>query len=271
MVWKQNCTTLRYSACLLVLLLGLNGLPAQVYSPINSIQIKGADISTDYLGNLYIIKDFRLSKYDLNGKALHMYEDYRNGRISTIDVTDPMKIVVFYEDFLKVKVLDLTLSEIAEYDFNKAGYSSIIALAQSRDDNFWIFDNTGFVLKKIDQNGKALYKSEKFNMLFTETVQVKQIIDYEDLVYLNDPNNGIYVFDRFGTYQKKLPITGADKIQIIQGIIVYFQNNMLISYNSMELLEKEMALPSVSAASYAQLQKDRVYIVEKDQVTIFKN
>lgn len=242
---------------------------AQSYAPVKSIQSKNADISTDYLGNLYIISEFRLSKYDMNGKPQYVYEDYSNGRITSIDVTDPMKVVVFYEDFMRVKVLDLTLSEMASYNFNEVGYSGISALAHSRDDDFWIFDNTSFLLKKIDENGETIYKSEKFNMLFTESVLPRQIIDYEDYVYINDPTNGIYVFDRFGTYQKKIPIIGADKIQIIQGVIIYFQNEVLRSYNIVDFREEQMSLPSWVHASYCQLQKDRVYIVESDRVSIY--
>ena len=266
---KQHFSILRCSLFLFLVFTCFQVTQAQTYSPVKSIQSKGADISTDYLGNLYIIKEFRLSKYDMNGKPLSVYEDYSNGRITSVDVSDPMKIIVFYEDFMKVKVLDKTLSELALYDFNQSGYSSISALAHSRDDDFWIFDNTAFLLKKVDENGKALYKSEKFNMLFTETVQVRQIVDYEDYIYLNDPNNGIYVFDRFGTYQKRIPILGADKIQIIQGIIVYFQNETLYSYNTVDLREEQMNLPSWVHGSYGQLQKDRVYIVEADRISIY--
>ena len=246
-----------------------HSVEAQEYSPIKSIVATNADIATDYLGNLYIISEFRLSKYDINGKPLYVYEDYKNGAITSIDVTDPMKILVYYGDFMVVKVLDVTLSEMGSYALNEVGYYSISALAHSRDDDFWIFDNTAFVLKKIDENGKALYQSEKFNLLFDETVQVKQIIDFENNVYVNDPTNGIYVFDRFGTYLKRIPILGADKIQIIQGIIVYFENGSLKSYNTKEVREEQMALPSWVTPEYCQIQKDRVYIVEKDRVSIY--
>jgi len=98
---------------------------------------------------------------------------------------------------------------------------------------------------------------------------VRQIIDYENNVYVNDPTNGIYVFDRFGTYQKRIPIMGADKIQIIQGIIVYFENGKLKSYNTNEVREEEMSLPSWVTPEYCQIQKDRIYIKEKDRVSIY--
>lgn len=265
---KKLFLSITISICLLCF--SIESVAAQNYSPVKSIvATNDSKIETDYLGNLYIISEFRISKYDINGKPLYVFEDYKNGAIASIDVTDPMKILVFYSDFMVVKALDVTLSEMASYALNEVGYYSISALAHSRDDDFWIFDNTSFVLKKIQETGKALYQSERFNLLFQETVQVRQIIDYENHVYVNDPTNGIYVFDRFGTYQKKIPIIGADKIQIIQGIIVYFENGKLKSYNTQEIREEEMSLPDWLTPEYAQIQKDRVYIKEKDRVSIY--
>lgn len=241
----------------------------QNYTLIKSIDTKNAAITTDYLGNLYVVSEFRMSKYDSNGKFLQVYEDYTNGKISSVDVTDPMKVIVFYEDFLRVKVLDHTLSEIAAYDFNSVGYSSISALAHSRDDDFWIFDNTAFVLKKINENGKAIYQSEKFNLLFDEAVQATQIIDYEDFIYVNDPNNGIYVFDRFATYKKRIPILGVEKIQLIQDVIVYFKAGVLHSYRFTDFLEETMVLPEGVEAQYARIQKDRIFVVEPRKVSVY--
>lgn len=256
-------------ALILFLIFSASFVAAQTYEPVKSIVLSNADITTDYLGNLYTISEFRITKYDRNGKPLHLFEDYKNGSIWSVDVTDPMKIIIYYGDFMMIKVLDVTLSEIGAYSLNDLGYYSVSALAHSRDDDFWIFDYASFNLKKVNENGEVVYKSEKFNLLFNESVQAKQIIDYENNVYLLDPVNGIYVFDRFATYKQRIPITGIEKFQIIQDVIIYFQDGVLRSYNTKDFREEEMALPEWVTASYCQLQKDRVYILEKDRVSIY--
>jgi len=264
----QNSSITIKTLCVF-LLLGFFQVSAQNYQPVKSILLSNAGITTDYLGNLYTISEFRITKYDVNGKLLYLFEDYKNGKIWNIDVIDPMKILVYYGDFMKVKVLDVTLSEIASYSLIDLGYYSISALAHSRDDDFWVFDYANFSLKKVNENGEAIYKSEKFNLLFNESVQAKQIIDYENNVYLLDPINGIYVFDRFATYKKRIPILGIEKMQIIQDVIVYFQDGVLRSYNTKDFREEEMVLPEGVEATYCEIQKDRLYILEKDRVSIY--
>ena len=265
---QQNLSITSKALCF-IFLFGAFQVQAQNYEPVKSVVLSNAEITTDYLGNLYTISEFRITKYDINGKPLYLFEDYKNGKIWNIDVTDPMKIMVYYGDFLKVKVLDVTLSEIASYSLSDLGYYNVSALAHSRDDDFWIFDYANFSLKKVNENGVALYKSEKFNLLFKESVQPKQIIDYENNVYLLDPINGIYVFDRFATYKQRIPIVGIEKMQIIQDVIVYFQDGVLRSYNTKDFREEQMALPEWVDALYCQIQKDRIYILEKDRVSIY--
>jgi hypothetical protein len=263
--------TVKKRSCFILALLFLSvfTIQAQEYQPIKSIQANGAMIATDYLSNLYVITNYRLTLYDENGSPQKVFEDFSKGRISSIDVSDPMKILVYYQDYMHLKVLDKTLSEIGSYDLNQFGFYSINALAHSRDDNFWIYDNVAFRLKKVDASGKELYSSENFNLLFKEQVQVSMMLDYENFVYLLDSKNGIYVFDRFGTYKQRIPILGLNHFQIIQGIIVYQQGNSLFSYNLSSLFEEEMALPEWVEVVDCQLRNKKVFIVEPDRVSIY--
>lgn len=254
---------------LLILSFSSQSANAQNYQLIKSIPAKEAKIVSDYLANLYLIENYRLSLYDKNGNSSYIYEDYSHGKISSVDVSDPLKILVYYEDYMHLKVLDKTLSEIGNYNLNDLGYFSVSALAHSRDDNFWIFDNIAFRLKKIDASGSPLYTSEKFNLLFKETVQVKSILDYENFLYLNDPKNGIYVFDRFGTYQKRIPLIGINSFQIIQNKLIYFKENSLFSYDLVSFIEEQMPLPEWLQSKASELRKDRVFIVEPDKVSIY--
>ena len=84
-------------------------ITAQDYTLIQKLPAKNASFATDYLGNLYLINDYNLSLYDSNGNFIKKFEEYKSGKISSIDVSNPLKILVYYADFMIVKVLDKTL------------------------------------------------------------------------------------------------------------------------------------------------------------------
>lgn len=265
---KWNFAIILISAfCLLV---GFNKVSAQEYQPVKSWLVdKDASFQTDYLGNLYILEDYRLTKYNYEGERLFVYEDFSLGMITSIDVSDPLKILVFYEDFLGIVALDKTLSLIANYSLIDMGFYSVSAVGHSRDDNFWIYDNTSFRLKKLDKNGEVFYETERFNQLFEELGEVLQILEQENKLYVNTASGNILVFDRMGTYQQSIPLPAFSYIQIIQGKIIYYYKNQLHSYDSPLLETQTMDLPPIENIEKCQIQKQRAYLKAGEIIYIF--
>lgn len=256
---------------LIISILSISIIQAQEFELIKSINTKANAITTDRFGNFYCYGEYKLTKFDINGNKLNEFEDYKSGKITYVDATDPLKTLVYYEDFMVLKVLDKTLSELSSLSLTDLGFFSINTIAHARDGNFWVFDNANFKLKKIDENGDMLYESESFNMLFNTAVQPVQILDYERTLYLNDPKKGIYFFDRFGAYQKMLPLLGVDNVQIIQTMILYFKDGNINSYSPVTLETKSFELPKIGQKIIdAQLQKDRMYILETNKLSLYK-
>lgn len=256
---------------LIISLFSFLQLQAQDFELLKSIPTNANAITSDHFGNFYAYGEYKLTKFDINGDKLSEFEDYKSGKITYVDATDPLKTLIYYEDFMVLKVLDKTLSVISSIALNDLGFFSVNAIAHARDGNFWLFDNANFKLKKIDENGGMLYESENFNMLFNAAVQPQQILDYERTLYLNDPKKGIYLFDRFGVYKKMIPLLNVDKIQIIQTMILYFKDGNINSYSTVIMETKSVELPQIEQKIIdAQLQKDRMYILEPHKINIYK-
>lgn len=252
----------------LFLLLPVSSI-AQEYTLIKTIKAKEAKMLTDAFGNLYIIEDFRLTMYTINGEKVGVFEDYKSGKISYVDVINPMKILVYFQDFMIAKVLDKKLSEIASLSLNDLNYYAVDVIANANDGDFWLFDKTDFKFKKITNRGEMVYESERFNVLLNEDYNPKQILDYERHLYLNDPEVGVLLFDRFGVYQKTIPLKGAETIQVIWGRILYFKDNELHSYNEKSFENRSMKLPEGENYKFAQLQKDRVFVQTDSKIMIY--
>ena len=80
----------------------------------------------------------------------------RFGDIYSMDVSNSLKIVVYYKDFTTIVVLDRFLKNINTIDLRKYGILQAQAVAVSYDNNYWVFDEVENKLKKIDDNGNTL-------------------------------------------------------------------------------------------------------------------
>jgi hypothetical protein len=245
-------------------------LYSQDYQLVKSIDIPVDFIHTDNFGNLYVVKDFRITLFDQNGKQLYVFEDYSAGKISHIDVTDPLKIIVYYKDFMVMRLLDKTLSELSSFRLNNIGFDMVEVVAHTRDRRFWIYNQSDFKLKKIDDTGKIINESELFNVLFREAVSPEKIVEYEGMVYLNDPKNGIYIFDQFGTFVKKIPIKDIRQFQLMQEKLIYFDGTNLSSYDLRWMIENEMIVPQKEGLLGVAIQKARLFLHTKNKIAIYK-
>ena len=61
------------------------------YSLFKTIETEARLISSDQLGNVYLVVKNNIYKYDRNGGLINQYSNNRYGNISSIDATDPYK------------------------------------------------------------------------------------------------------------------------------------------------------------------------------------
>ena len=66
------------------------------------------DFSIDNLGNIFILyQNGQLKKLNPAGDSLAVFNDVRRyGKLFSIDVTNPLKILLYYKDFSTIVILD---------------------------------------------------------------------------------------------------------------------------------------------------------------------
>ncbi len=258
------------SALLAGLIVGFACAFAAAFTLLNTYNTKANSMAVDNFGNFYSASNNEVIKFSAEGKFMYRYGEFKYGKIGMIDVNNPMKMLLFYNDFMTVVILDKFLVPINVYNFFDLGYQNISAVASSTDGRIWFYDNTDYKLKKIDEGGKVFRESQSMNIVLEETPNPNFMIERDSKVYLNDPNIGIMVFDIFGSYEKTIPLKGLEKFQVLQDQIVYFGNGQLSSYNSFTLELKSFNLPDTVDVSLAVLEKNRLGIMKPDHVDFYK-
>jgi hypothetical protein len=257
----------KLSACLLLFVF-CSFAPA--FRLINTYAVKANSISVDNFGNFYTVSNNKVLKFGSDGKYLYPYEEFRYGKIGMLDVTNPMKLLVYYPDFSTVVALDRFLSPLTTYNFFNLGYQNITAIGSSIDGRLWFYDNVDFKLKKIDESGTIFRESQPLNVILEKAPNPDFIIERDNQVYVNDPELGILVFDFFGSYNKTIPLKGLHRFQIVQQQVVYQDNYQLKSYNPVSFELKEVNLPDTIDLVQAVLEKESMGILKKESVDFYK-
>ena len=240
------------------------------FSFIGTYETKANFIAIDNFSNFYTADDNHLFKFSPDGTYLYPYEEFQYGKIGMVDVSNPMKILVFCPDFMTVVTLDKFLAPLTTYNFFSLGYQNISAVAISNDGLLWFYDNTDFKLKKIDETGAISRESQPLNQAVSITPNPNFMLEKDNVVYLNDPEIGIMVFDIFGNYSKTVPIKGLKKFQVFQEQVIYFENNKLNAYNMVTFDFKSIQLPDSTNVIMAAIQKNRMAVLKKDRVDFYR-
>jgi len=209
--------------------------------------IKGDIVSftVDNLDNLYLLNSRnQVKKYNANGDSVAVYNDIRKfGQATLIDVSNPLKILLYYRDFATVVMLDRFLNAVNTVDLRKAGVLQARTVGQSYDNKIWVYDELEAKLKKIDEDGKLLQETPDFRLLLGQAITPVKIADENKYVYLYDPLKGVYVFDYYGALKNGILIRDWDNFKVSGRYIFGSGKDTLRRYEIKSFLVDDWPLP----------------------------
>jgi hypothetical protein len=198
-----------------------------------------ADAAIDNLDNLYIVSSTgQIKKFNASGDSIGVYNQVKKyGRLFSIDVSNPLKILLFYKDFSTVVVLDRFLANINTIPLRKYSILQPGAIGMSYDDNIWVYDEYDNKLKKLDNQGNKLLETTDFRTVFNQIISPQKIINDNGFVYLADTLAGVFVFDNYGSFKRKIPMINWQSFAVNRNNLISTQNETIIIYNQSTLLE----------------------------------
>jgi len=185
----------------------------------------------DNLGRIYVLDDKnRIINYKPDLTEQYRFANTRSGQVTTLDVTNPLKVVAFYDDFNQVKVLDNTLSIINELNLADK-FADISACGVTNDGHLWVFDPVQFKLIKINDSGVKVMESSNVNDFGMVDVKITDIREKGNFVVLCDRNKGFYIFDNLGQYLYFFESKDIKSFQFDGRNIYYYTSTGLKSYS----------------------------------------
>ena len=239
------------------------------YKLIKSIPFTNVKFTTDRLGNAYVIVENQLLEFDTAGKPKINYSNFDSGILSSVDASNPLKILLFYPDFARLELLNNRLALQSTIELRNMGVIQPMVACQSRQDGYWVFDLQDIQLKKFDLNLQLQYESGNLGQLLGHKLLPNYIAEGDYNVFLSNPSTGILVFDRFGAYLKTIPIPDIKSFQIINNDLLFVKNNKLLKYNLKTLEENEVLLPPHDSIVSARIEKQQLFLLTTTSLNFY--
>ncbi|HRE37544.1 MAG TPA: hypothetical protein PK977_02770 [Chitinophagaceae bacterium] len=231
-----------------------------------------ADFTVDNLDNVYILTSRnQVKKFNANGDSVAVFNDVRKfGKATLVDVSNPLKVLLYYRDFATVVMLDRFLNVVNTIDLRKQNIFQAKAIGQSYDNKIWVYDEMENKLKKIDEDGKLLQETPDFRLIFNQSPSPSKIFDENKYVYLYDSTKGINVFDYYGALKNNILITRWQNLKVTGKYIFGSKADTLYRYEISNFVYDDWKMPGQIAKSRSfNFSSSRLYALKENSIEIY--
>tara|TARA_B100001248_G_scaffold199046_1_gene153398 strand:+ start:728 stop:1564 length:837 start_codon:yes stop_codon:yes gene_type:complete len=221
-----------------LLLLGIsNNALSQQSSKYKLLEVpKNNQIEIDQYGYFYIIDQDNLIKYDSEGHTLYHYSNKLLGNIDQIDISNPLRPLLFYKDQGLIIVLDNTLSQQKEpISLNELGLYQTSCIANSNFDNgIWLYDIDVNEIIKINHLSQVNYRSGNLSVLIPNMeFPILNLKEKNRKLYVVTRNK-IFVMDQFGSLLSVINLSAEKGLIIKEKNIITYDGNAICQFDILD-------------------------------------
>lgn len=230
--WKWKILTK-----LLVLSLIFNILNAQnIDEKPFKLFTKSEKIEIDQYGYVYHINKDNLIKFDSKGFPLYNYSNKLLGNITQLDISNPLRPLLFYKDQGIILALDNTLSlQKSEISLNELELYQTSCISNSNFDNgIWLYDIDVNEIIKINYQSEVVFKSGNLSVILPNMhFPVLKLIEKNKKLY-GVTSNQIIVLDQYGSLLNTINLNATNGLIIKEESLIGYDGNFIRNYNYLD-------------------------------------
>lgn len=235
---------------------------------LSSISIKANLFTTDPLGNIYLVTTSNsLIRYNSQGDSIGFFNEIKKGKITQIDATNPLRILLYFSEYNQIVVLDRLLTFKSSLKLNQAGIFNVECIANSADGEIWIFEPVSGVLLKIDDK-LTIKSTTTLKNIVEQNLNPCYLIEQDRNLFMIDSLAGIKRFDQYGFYKTSYNFY-TKEAQFFNDYLVYFKTPYLYSYHTKVMTENKLLLPHPEDILQTRIERNRLYVLRPDKLDIY--
>ncbi|MCQ2287359.1 MAG: hypothetical protein MJZ76_10895 [Bacteroidales bacterium] len=183
------------------------------------------------LGFIYAVNGCQLTQLDLDGKKLANFSNCSYGDITSVDVSNPHKILLFFKETGTILLLNDQLAEILPpIDLFSLGLTNVSMVAFSPANEIWLYDERNDEMIRID--AQQFTSRHSIPYFFTHSAPLRQLlVNEKTVVAVLSNDGGVQILDHNGRLIRSLPLQPESPIQLFQKQITYSKENQLVIFD----------------------------------------
>lgn len=182
----------------------------------------------DNLGYYYFSENNVLFKQ--KDKELFQFKNLALGSLSNVDLQNPLRLLLFFENFNRISTLDNQLNEIQTDDFSTLSPSLFVsAVGMASQNQIWCYDVLTQKILLYNLNHKS---TKAISAQLSDKIQAYQSnLNY---FYFIDLQNNAFKINLFGKIEALGKTASFTKIKFISDAIILIQNSEGLFYQNLK-------------------------------------
>ena len=225
-------------------------------------------IGVDDFENYYYIKNNTL--YKKTSQQIYTYTNTQLGEITLVDLTNPLKILLFYRDFNTFLFLDNRLNElIAPFNFNTSSFSkNITFVGTSSNNNLWIYSLDDNVLQLWNHQTQKIQFTSQPLPLYSDNFNASQFISsYKNCWLVGEKQ--LLKFNEYGTLTESLHIENNSLLKPFQKGYIYIKDAMLYYQSETTGSQQIRTKTNIIVKNYS-MNNHHISIFDGTKIFVFK-
>lgn len=221
---------------------------------------------TPLKADTFIGYDSYESSYLTRGMVLHkksisenfQFTDFQLGPITSVDIGNPLNVILFYGDTNTVVLVDNRLNEIERIEFNNLpDFLNISAATNAGGNRLWVFNMDSHQLELYNyRTGRRSIISQPIT-----ATDVKQTSNFNYCYILTEKK--VRSFNIFGGIVSEIPISEVSKIVQYNERYIVLKNNKLLFFKQGDSKTTLLKTLNINIKDL-QLTQDFLYIYDRE-------
>lgn len=239
---------------------------------INTIANKKIDkVSIDRKNNIYITDiQGNVEGISESGELINIFSSSLPTRVHLMESWQGIRNFIFYKERQEYILLDrfLNRSGGGKIDQSQIGFARLATIAN--DNNIWVIDDSDFSLKKYHSSTRNISLITPLNTILPEgDYDFIFMKEYQNQLFIAEPETGIHIFDNLGNYIKNVPTKNVQYFNFINDELYYIENGNVTLINLYTSEKKVIDFPA-KQYKYVLISADHTFLFTEKEIHIYK-